>query len=400
MRHTLVLFHRYVGLAIALFIAVAGLTGSILAFNHEIDAWLNPEFYQAEGVGEPLPPGEIIERVEAKYPDIWVWYLGYPEESGEPAILFAAPRINPATGEEYDSAYNFFSWDAVTGEEIGKRYWMNCCFERENFIPFVYELHHNLMLPEYFGILLMGVVAILWVLDTLVSLFLTFPRNGPFFSKWWRFWKVKGGSTMRLNLDWHRVGGLWLWLILLPIAISSVAMNLPTQVFKPVVSIFSPVALSMYEERLATPVDERGETRISHNQAYQLALAEAKRLGWREPVGEYLYLRDENYFGVGFGYHDGNMLGNKWIYFEGTEGRQIGVKIPGEGTAGDVFADLQLPIHGGRIAGFPGRIIIFITGLGLVMLSGTGVYIWWRKRRARISSRQKQSLPTASAELS
>lgn len=392
MRQALVLLHRYVGLTIAFFIAVAGLTGSVLAFNHEIDAWLNPEFYQTDSEGSLLPPGEIISQVEATYPDVWVWYLGYPEEAGEPAILFAAPRINPQTGEEFDIAYNYFAWDAVTGEEIGKRYWMNCCFERENFIPFVYELHHNLLLPENIGILLMGVIAILWVLDTLVALLLTLPRNRPFFSKWWRVWKVKRGSAIRINLDLHRAGGLWLWLILLPVAISSVAMNLPTQVFKPAVSVFSPVAPSMYEERLAMPAEERGKTRISHDQIYRLALTEAARLGWDEPVGEYLYLRDENYYGVGFGYHDSNLLGNKWIYFEGAEGRQVGVKIPGEGTAGDLFVDLQLPIHGGRIAGLPGRIVIFITGIGLVVLSVTGVIIWWRKYQARSFSRQKQRL--------
>jgi len=42
MRAFLVLLHRYIGLATALFLLMAGLTGSILAFNHELDEWLNP----------------------------------------------------------------------------------------------------------------------------------------------------------------------------------------------------------------------------------------------------------------------------------------------------------------------------------------------------------------------
>ena len=37
MRSVYVVLHRYIGLATALFLALAGLTGSVLAFNHEID---------------------------------------------------------------------------------------------------------------------------------------------------------------------------------------------------------------------------------------------------------------------------------------------------------------------------------------------------------------------------
>lgn len=74
----------------------------------------------------------------------------------------------------------------------------------------------------------MGIVAIAWVIDCFVSLVLTFPRGRPFFSKWWTAWKIK---RQRMNHDVHRAGGLWLWLLLTPVAVSSVAMNLPEQVF-------------------------------------------------------------------------------------------------------------------------------------------------------------------------
>lgn len=36
MRALLVLLHRYIGLATALFLLMAGITGSILAFNQEL----------------------------------------------------------------------------------------------------------------------------------------------------------------------------------------------------------------------------------------------------------------------------------------------------------------------------------------------------------------------------
>ncbi|NWE37006.1 PepSY domain-containing protein, partial [Pseudomonas gingeri] len=56
MRALLVLLHRYIGLATALFLMIAGITGSLLAFNHELDEWLNPGFYKATAEGLALPP--------------------------------------------------------------------------------------------------------------------------------------------------------------------------------------------------------------------------------------------------------------------------------------------------------------------------------------------------------
>ena len=48
----------------------------------------------------------------------------------------------------------------------------------------------------------------------------------------------------------------------------------------------------------------------------------------------------------------------------------------GRGAGGDVYKRQ-------RIAGLPGRIAIAALGLAIAGLSLTGVYIWWRKRRAR-----------------
>jgi uncharacterized iron-regulated membrane protein len=39
----------------------------------------------------------------------------------------------------------------------------------------------------------------------------------------------------------------------------------------------------------------------------------------------------------------------------------------------------QYQLHTGRILGLPGRILIFLSGLLVALLSMTGVYIWARK---------------------
>lgn len=121
-------------------------------------------------------------------------------------------------------------------------------------------------------------------MDCFVALWLTLPRGKPFWKKWSTAWRIKGGHAYRLNFDLHRAGGLWLWLLLLPVAVSSVAMNLPSQVFKPAVSLFSSIEPSVYEARGRMPADELGATQLSYQQAYDRALEEGTRLGLTVPM--------------------------------------------------------------------------------------------------------------------
>ena len=391
MRAFLVLLHRYMGLATAVFLVLAGLTGSVLAFNHELDEWLNPQFYEATSQGERLPPGALVDAVQTAHPKLQVWYMEYPQEAGHTALLAAVPRKDPATGQPFNERNQVFYLDPVSAEHKGARSWGECCFQRENFIPFILEFHYNLTLPGNWGLLLMGGVAIAWVIDCFIALWLTLPRGKPFWKKWATAWKVKGGHAYRLNFDLHRAGGLWVWLLLLPIAVSSVAMNLPSQVFKPAVSLFSPIEPSVYEARGRMPADQLGTTLLSYQQAYERALQEGKRLGLTAAIGELYYSFEYNFYGAGFGQHDTDAHGKSWLFFHGTDGRLLGQEIAGQGTLGEQFYRLQLPIHGGRIIGVTGQIMIAVLGVLIAGLSGTGVYIWWRKWQARRSSKSRRT---------
>lgn len=78
------------------------------------------------------------------------------------------------------------------------------------------------------------------------------------------------------------------------------------------------------------------------------------------------------------------------LYYD-RNGASLGARVPWTGSAGDIFLQMQFPIHTGRILGMPGRIMISIMGLVVAALSVTGVVIWERKRRARRKSKEKES---------
>jgi Uncharacterized iron-regulated membrane protein len=121
MRRQLVRLHRWFGVAIALFLFVAGLTGAIIAWDHELDAALNPSFFKARTAGPALSGLELARRVEAADPRLQVTYLPLDAEPGHTLQMMVLPRTNPATKQPYPLDFNQIAVDPATGDIQGRR---------------------------------------------------------------------------------------------------------------------------------------------------------------------------------------------------------------------------------------------------------------------------------------
>lgn len=392
MRPLLVLFHRWAGLGAAVFLFISGATGALISWDHELDAWLNPTLYraasaQAEGDGYIARPGlELATMVEARHPELRVTYVLTNSEPGHTILMMVEPRAATAPDA---LGYNQIAVDPVSGDIQGRRQWGAISLSRENLLPFLYKLHYTMHLPDVggieTGIWLMGLIGIVWTLDCFVALWLSFP-NWKSWRKSFAFrWKERGH---KLNFDLHRSGGVWVWGLLLMLAVTSVSMNLDRQVMRPLVRMFSPVTPTAFETRTPRPRGKTAPPQIAREEVVQIAREEAGRRGWTLPAGGVFYSSMYGLYGVGFfepGNDHGDVgLGNAWLYYDADTGRPEGARIPGSGSAGDVFMQAQFPLHSGRILGTPGRILISIMGALVAMLSVTGVIIWLRKRRARM----------------
>lgn len=378
-----VLAHRYVGLATAIFLAVAGLTGSIIAFNHELDELLNPSLLERRSNAPVLPALDIVERVEAAYPGLYVSFVDLEIDPAHNLVASVSERRIPGEGEPAELPFNQVFIDPATGEVVGTREWGAFRLDAPHLIPFIYKLHYSLHLPGVIGLLLMGIVAILWTIDCMVGFYLTLPRGGPFWKKWGPAWRIKKGATgHRFNIDFHRAAGLWLWPLLFMLAMSGVALNLPDQVFRPIVSLvadLSPSINDLAAERQGMGAE--GEPKLGFSDALALAEQQAPEHGITQQPGMVWHPRTYAAIGVAYGEHHGTGLGNSWMFFDDRTGDLLHVEIPGAGTGGDTFVQLQFPLHSGQIIGLPGRIIISVAGLITAALSITGILIWWRKRK-------------------
>lgn len=413
MRAAFTLIHRWGGLFIAVFLFIAGLTGAVISWDHELDEWLNAHLYDAKTSGVPLSPYELVRRVEAADARIKVTYFPLSFEEGHNADLFVEPRVDPKTGELFSVDYNQVFIDPASGEVAGKRYWGAISLDRENILPFLYKLHYSMHVPDFWGIdrwgyWLMGIVGIVWMFDCFVGFFLTLPRragqaaagepgegtvaSGGARRTWWERWKPawtikRGASSYRRNLDLHRAFGLWLWVALFILAFTSISMNLNNEVVRPILSMVSTLTPDAFDDLTPAPYNKPIEAKLGFAEAVDIAQGEARRRGWEEPAGSAFYGLQHGLYSISFfepgDDHGSAGMGVKMVFLDGATGALQGGRVPWEGTAADIFMQLQFPLHSGRIAGVPGRIFLSFMGLVVALLSATGIIVWLKKRAGR-----------------
>jgi uncharacterized iron-regulated membrane protein len=406
LRPVLGFFHRWIGLFIAGFLFVSGVTGAVISWDHELDDLLNPQLMQARTKGPALPALDLARRIEARDPRVQVTYAPLAPEPGATLAFGVAGKRDPKAGRLFEPGYNQVFIDPATGAEQGRRNWGAAWpITTETFVSFLYVLHYSLHIPRMWGIdrwgvWLLGVVAVLWTLDCFVGFYLTLPARAAaktgrgFWSRWKPAWQIKTtASAYRINFDIHRAFGLWLWGVLFTVAFTAFSLNLYSEVFYPLMSRVSQVTPSPFDLRKPAPLDSPIPAVRTYDQVLATATAEARRRGWRAPAGGMFYSPEYGIYGVAFhepgGDHGAAGVGPPYLYYDGRTGQLAGVRQPWVGTAADIFVQAQFPLHSGRILGLPGRILISATGLVVAALSVTGVVIWLRKRQARVGRRKR-----------
>jgi uncharacterized iron-regulated membrane protein len=149
-RHFFVWLHRWVGLAMAGFLVVVGLTGSLLAFLPELGHALAPQLYPGAH-GPTLEAAALARHAESLFPQARAntVYLGNPGTAhiGIEALPGAAPL-----------GFNRLVLDAVTGEELGRLERGALPTALEEIMPFVYSLHYQLAMGPT-GEWILGIIA-------------------------------------------------------------------------------------------------------------------------------------------------------------------------------------------------------------------------------------------------
>ena len=384
-RALFVWMHRWAGLAMAGFLILVGLTGSLLAFWLEINHWLTPELYPGPRAGIELDAAVLARRAESLVPGAQVRtvYLGYP---GSAQIGMQARDGAPPLDFEY------IHLDPIDGHELGRVTWHGLPSTKNDIMPFVYGLHMYLAMSGI-GEWILGAVALTWTLDCFVGFYLTLPAGGErsrkgFFARWKPSWLVKLKSSFyRINFDLHRAAGLWLWAMLLVFAWSSVFFTLPnfyTRATQLVLDFEAPY----WAWKAPSRIDARApmEWEDAQKTGERLMEAQARRHGFaiERPLALY-HLREAGLYEyrVRSSRDIGDKAGSTSILFDSRSGELTTLSLPTGQRSGTTLTTWLVELHTANIFGLPYRIFVCALGLIIAMLSVTGVYIWWKKRSAR-----------------
>ena len=380
--------HRWSGLAIALFLLLAGLSGAVIAYEHELETALLPGWFEVEPRGEAMSPFELARIAERLDPLATVTRVELNREPAASAWMTMAPRPDPATDAPPPSGKLNFDevfLDPYTGEVLGKRLWGEVGLGAAHLVPMVYRLHTSLLLGDW-GVWLMGIVALVWCLNCFVGFYLTLPvRSRRFFNGWKPSWLVRATRpAWRLAFEFHRAAGLWLWGMLLVFALSALQFNLNDEIFRPALTAMLPY--ENVQARLPVPTIPAAQPALSWEEALSRGRELMARHAARQRFGiageSYLYLsreRETYVYSVNSSLDVRSKGGDTSVYFSVRDGRELAFSHPSIASGNAVSAWLSA-LHLAKVGGWPYQAFVSLLGLIVATLSFTGVVVWFKRR--------------------
>jgi uncharacterized iron-regulated membrane protein len=398
MRRLFVWLHRYVGLALAAFLIIEGLTGALLAFNADLRSALDPRLVARKPApdAQRLSFAALARRAEVLEPTEHVAY--FAENSDERAVMRMWGRHNPETGGRYPDVPFHVTLDPWTGERLAD---VAPASAAARFLaavmPFLYQLHVNLAVGET-GVWVLCFVALAWTIDCFVGFYLTLPVSlEKFWRRWRPAWLVKWrGGSYRVNFDLHRAGGVWLWLMLFVFAWSSVTLTDrigaydwvmgrlfdyqdPVELLGPLFpqrQSDAPFKLD-WEEAQAT--GERLMTEEAAHRGFKIVRPSQLNRFEESRLYNYVVLTDRPF----------PQDQTATVFFDADTGAFHASLSIATGHAGNTVTNWLRALHmvTDPMDYLAYRIFVVVIGLVVAMLSVTGVYVWWKKRRARLSRR-------------
>lgn len=352
--------HAWVGAVAALFILSVSITGIGLAFTGPLMK-LETGALSVSGERSTLVDiDNLIEAAQVKAGETFlpVGYLGPSAEIVTPAEMIYGMSDRPENGGEVQIISFDPASDQVTGTFYLDRTWTH----------HLIDFHYNLLAGTV-GLILIAVVGILMAALAIMGVWLWWPGRG-------RAWKKAKktsfkGPWITKSFRLHGLAGLWLSVTVLLWGLSGTYWSKPD---------WFPKGLTPQTDRMASTlpsefVDATCGSAISVGEAVSFALNEypKHRLFEAEFAAPW-----QNFHVLYLSYgSDTDQLDADtriWVHAQ-CEGLSVSESLSGAGKAGAIAQRL----HSGRLFGALRVPIIILIGVALILMSLTGLHLWWKR---------------------
>jgi len=354
LRRALFQIHLWAGILVSLYVVVIALSGAILVFEDELTATTLPASLSPLDSSHlaSIPdvmlafqhryPGARVNEIDTPWPTIPAYRLQAVSANGSELNLVA----DPVTASLYSQPYSWVNW--------------------------VHDLHVFLLLGSAHGEQVNAIGAAILLLLSVTGLLL-----------WWqglRNWSRAllidlRRSWRRINFDAHHAIGFWTLAIVLWWSISGVYFGYYKQ-FVSAVNAVSPL------QGMLSPPLPQGLSSGAQRATLADILAAAQQAS---PHGRLFSLSDPSLHGtLVYALMDlgqpGDFSHRDIVTIDATKAQVLTLWHYGQNhSAGDWFIWSMHPLHFGTLWGRGIKIVWFVLGLSLAVLSATGLLMYWNR---------------------
>ncbi|MBO1254409.1 PepSY domain-containing protein [Alteromonas sp. 5E99-2] len=345
--------HSWMGLFISAFMYIICLSGTIAVFHNEFERWEQPQIQESHEIDTVAAERALSTFIQQ-----------YQEETEHFHLVFPTSGI-PRLVVENDHIAHFVNADGSLGE-----------IERSHWTKMLVDMHLYLHLPNSIGVFIVSAFGGL-LCAIILSGFLSHPRIIKD-----AFRLRRGGTGLQENIDMHNRLSVWASPFHLMIGVTGAYFGLASlliiilsqafyggnnqavvdEVFAPEPKLEQPLQTPNITKALQYVLDNDPDSDVlfltvhepnTPTQFIEIYVQKPQRLIYSE---NYRFKANGEFLEVG-------------NYEHGPMGTQI------------VFSFYRL--HFGDFYGLPSKVLYFILGLMLTVVSATGINIWLNKRKTK-----------------
>jgi len=357
MRNVVLRIHLWLGLLGAIFLLILGMTGSIMAFEGDIEHWTHPKQWYVEVRGEKLPQQELIDRVQKQFGPARVGSVQIFRQrnlvEGLQLTDHSTVLVNPYSGDVV--------WRGSGPSSV------------QNLLQSIHQLHLRLTpdpraWPSFskVGKVVVSFAGLILLLQVPIGICL-----------WWRYkrasiqWK---GSWLRTCFDVHNAFGLYGALFLFIAAVTGILIGFDFGE-KAIYAVTHSAPPARMRPLQSTVIE--GAARIGADRALEIAQTAmpdtsiaglSLGLGAKDAINVQMRVPEETSEAV-----------HSAVAIDQYSGRVLQVRDFRTDSLGYRVIRFNRSIHTGDVLGFPTHVLVSLSSLLLVAMVVSGVAIWWKK---------------------